>query len=57
VRNESCRLIPAFELSGVLSILRSSADCLCHAGFSPACLEEGWVKTVRTHAALYSATD
>jgi hypothetical protein len=25
------RLDPAFELSGVLSILRSSADCLVHA--------------------------
>ena len=58
VRNESCGLIPAFELSGVLIVLRRSADCLCHAGFSPACLEEGWVVTVsHTHAALYSATD
>src|SRR3569623_1123461 len=35
-----CGLEPAFGLSGVLSILGSSADCFMSRRFSPACLEE-----------------
>jgi hypothetical protein len=37
-------LDPAFELSGVLSIFRSSANCFMSRRFSPACLEEGLMR-------------
>ena len=53
-------LDPAFELSGVPSILRSWADCFNHAGFSRrAGRRFGWVETVRKHTPLcikYSAS-